>query len=230
MVVQQQKVNRFYFNMGLLLLVLVFAGFGSVLLTKENSISSFPPLFHFHALSYIIWFGLFIFQAHLIGSNNRQLHKKLGYSSVVIVILMLVTGFLMASHSYQRGISPIPDITIQHFLAFPLIDLFGLLFFFSLAILNRHNAVFHKHAMLMTSIAVMDPAIARLALSFGFPPAALIMHIALVLIVLFHDRRLHNKVHFVTWLGFGWVILRIAFIFGVGATNGWANMMNSIFA
>jgi len=222
-------INRFYLNMGLLLLALVIIGFGLAAFSRGTNPANLPVLLHVHGLTYIAWFGLYIFQTNLIGKNNRSFHRKLGYSSVVVVVCMLVTGFLMSAYSYERGVSPIPDMTVQQFLIFPLIDLLGLSLFYGLAVLNRHRPLVHKHCMLLACIAIMDPAIARLAAEFGFPPASLLMHIALVGLVIIHDRRTHGKVHLVTWLGLGWIFLRIVFILSIGATDSWHTMMDGLF-
>lgn len=224
-----QMSNRFYFNMSLLLLTLVILGFGLAALSRGSNPADMPVLYHLHGLVYITWFALFVIQTHLIGKNNRGLHKKLGYSSVVLVICMLVTGFMMTEHSYVRGVSPIPDMTIQQFLVLPVIDLLGLSLFFSFAILQRNRPLVHKHSMLLSCILIMDPAIARLSFAMGFPPAALLIHVSLVGLVIIHDRRTYGKVHPVTWLGLTWLFLRVVFIFTIGTTETWKNLMDGFF-
>ena len=175
-------------------------------------------------------FGLFVFLAQFIGKNNRCLHKKLGYSSVVVVAGMLLTGFMMATHAYSRGISPILNMTVQQFLAFPVIDLLGLSLFFGFAVLKRNKPIVHKHCILLAYIVIVDPAIARLAFVLEFPPAALLIHSALVGLVIIHDRRTYGKVHPVIWIGLGWVFLRVTFILSIGVSDGWATMMNVFFS
>lgn len=221
--------NKFYFNMGLLLLSLVIIGFGSVMIITGRTPDDFPIVFHLHGAAYIAWFLLFIVQAKLIGQSNYDLHKKLGYSSLAILAAMLVTGFLVAASSYARGTSPVPDTTIQNFLAFPMIDLMGLTIFYILGVLNRKNALFHKHAMLITSIAIMDPAIARIAISLGVMPLALLLHIGLIILVMLHDSKTQGRIHFITWMGLAYVVLRVVFIFTIGATEQWAALMDSMF-
>ena len=221
--------NQFYFKMGILLLALVIAGFGSAAIALGRPPLELPLLFHIHGITFVLWYLLFIYQASLIGKHNYALHKQLGYSSVIIVAAMLVTGFLMALGSYVRGMSPVPDMTVQNFLAFPILDLLGLTFFYVLGVVNRNKPVVHKHAMLIMSIAIMDPALARLSFVIGFPPFALLLHIVLVSLVIFYDRKSAGKVHWVTWLGLGYIIARITFIFTAGGSEAWANLMNSIF-
>lgn len=228
--VEAQQSNTFYAKMGMLLLALLVAGFGSAAFIQGRSLMELPVIFHMHGAVFIAWYLLFINQARLIGGGNHALHKKLGYSSVAIVTLMIVTGFMVSSHSFDRGLSPIPDTTIQQFMAFPMMDLVGILIFYTLGVAKRGDALFHKHCMLIMSIAIMDPGIARLAISFGFPPLAILVHIGLVIMVMMYDRRTAGKIHMITWAGLAYVILRVVFIFTAGASEPWANLMNRMFA
>jgi hypothetical protein len=221
--------SKFYFNMGLLMLALVVAGFASAAVVRGSSPLELPTLFHVHGLVFIAWFLFFINQARLIGNHSYAQHKKLGLFSLVIVAAMLVTGTMMAGVSFQRGISPVPDTTIQQFMALPLADLFGLLLFYTLGVLNRGNGLFHKHCMLMAGISIMDPGIARIAIVIGFMPIAMLLHLGLVGIVMVHDRRTNGAIHVITWAGLAFVILRLVFIFTVGASSQWASLMDGIF-
>jgi hypothetical protein len=115
-------------------------------------------------------------------------------------------------------------------MSFPLLDLSGLLVFYLLGVLNRSKAIIHKHCMLICSIAIMDPAIARLAMSLGVPPLTLLIHIGLVVLVMIYDKRSAGKIHFITWLGLAFVVFRVAFIFTIGATEAWVSLMNSIYS
>ena len=222
--------NRFYQGMGLLLLGIVVIGFGLAALVRQQSPFDLPISFHIHGVVYLAWFGLFIFQASLIGNNNKALHRKLGQLSIILVIAMVVMGWIMAQSSFNRGVSPIPGISIQQFMAFPVFDLFGLLVFYSLALFQRFDAEFHKRAMLFASIAIMDPATARIGEAIGFAPFPIIASLLLVLAVIWHDRKVLSRVHLITWFGLLWVFLRLGFVFGFAATDKWANIANTIFA
>jgi len=227
---ETQHHSRFYFNMGLLLLGLVVLGFGSTAFMRGTSPFELPLLFHVHGVSYVLWFCLFIFQANLIGSDNHALHKKVGLLSLIVVPMMIVTAFLMSGVSYDRGISPVPELGIKQFLALPMGDLVGLILFFTIAILNRHIPLTHKHAMLVMSIAIMDQALTRFGVVLGFPPLGLLLHFVLIGLVIFHDRKAHQKVHWVTWLGLAYLIWRPIFVLFVASGDGWANLMDMFFA
>lgn len=225
-----QKQNTFYFKMGLLLITLVIVGFGSAMFNAGKSPLELPLLFHIHALVYIAWFMLFIIQTKLISKHNYNLHKNLGYSSILLVISMLVTAFFMSAVSYSRGTSPIPNTTLEQFMSFPLLDLSGLIIFYLLGVFNRSKANIHKHCMLITSIAIMDPAIARLAMSIGAPPLAILIHIGLVVLVMLYDKRSTGKINLITWLGLAFVVLRIVFFLTIATTEEWALFMDMIYA
>ena len=220
----------FYRMMGYILLSLVVLGFGSAALVREQNPLELPILFHIHALSYLAWFALFIVQASLIAKGNQRMHVKLGSMSPVLLLAMLATGWMMAVGSFERGVSPIPDISIEQFMAFPLFDLLGLIVFYGLAIFRRSDAVFHKRAMLLALIAIMDPATARFGMTIGVPPFPLIASIALVCLVMWHDRKSLSRVHLVTWLGFIWIFLRLGFVFGFAASDTWASIANVLFS
>lgn len=222
--------NRFYKAMGIVMLSLVLVGFGAAALVRGLNPTELPALFHIHALAYIGWFGLFIYQASLIGRSNRTLHITLGKLSLALVVTMLVTGWLMAKGSFARGVSPIPDISIQQFTAFPLFDLLGLAVFYSVALAKRSDAEFHKRAMLLALVAIMDPAMARIGMGIGFPPFPLIGSLLLIAAVMWHDRRVLHRVHLITWFGFAWVFLRLSFVFGLAATDEWAGIANVLFS
>jgi hypothetical protein len=222
--------NQFYKGMGVLLLALVITGFGSAAIVRGQTPFELPMLYHLHGISYLIWFSFFIFQASLIGKDKRQLHMTIGKISPVVILAMLVTGWMMARMSFERGVSPIPDISIQQFTAFPFFDLLGLLVFYVLAIVKRTDAEFHKRAMLLGLIAIMDPATARIGLSIGFPPFPLIASLLLLGAVIWHDRKVLNRVHLLTWFGLLWVFLRLGFVFGFATTEIWVQIASTLFS
>lgn len=142
---------------------------------------------------------------------------------------MLATAWLMASHSYEKGISPIPIFTLEQFLMFPLFDLVGIVTFYLLAICNTDKPQIHKHSMLICSIAIMDPALARLGAAIGIAPIAVLFHIGLVVLVIVHDRRSQKHIHFVTWMGLAYVIIRPVLTLTFGTTDTWASIVQSMF-
>ncbi len=217
--------HRFYPLMGAVMLILVILGFGSAALARGQNPLDLPLLYHLHGVIFIAWFVLFIVQASLIGRDHRSLHIALGKFSLVVVALMLVTGVLMAGDALERGVSAIPGVSIEQFVAFPISDLTGLVVFYTLAIARRADAVFHKRAMLLALVAIMDPATARCGIVWGFPPFPLVASLALIGALIWHDRRVLGRVHGLTWFGLFWIFLRPAFVFGFAATDLWIDLI-----
>lgn len=220
--------NRFYKAMGVLMLALVICGFGMAAIDNDLNPLQLPALFHLHAFAYLAWFSLYIYQASLIGRDNRALHITLGKCSVLLVLVMLVTGWFMTKGSFAKGVSSVPGINVHQFISFPLFDLLGLIVFYGLALLQRSDAEFHKRAMLLALVAIMSPALARLGIAIGFPPFSVVANVFLVGAVIWHDRKVLGRVHMITWLGFSWIFIRLAFLFGVAATETWAEIAEAL--
>ncbi len=222
--------SRFFINMSLLLLGLVILGFGANSFALGLSPLDMPWLFHIHGVTYLLWFILLVVQTRLIANSNRLLHKMLGLSSLVIIPMMVATAFMMSGVSYDRGISPIPDMQIQQFMALPMLDIVAIILFYAIAFLNRHTPLTHKHGMIVLSVVIMDPALTRLGIVLGFPPLGLILHLMLIGMVILHDRKTYQKIHWLSWFGLVYIIARPVFLMTVAGTEGWTNLIDGLFA
>ncbi len=222
-------LSNFYSGMGLLLVALAIGGFTVATILRGNSPLDFPLYVHLHGFIYLSWLALFVFQANLIGQKSYRLHRRLGYLSVLIVSGMIITGVMMINFAYQRGISPIPNTTVQQFLVYPAMDLVGLLGFYLIGVINKHKAELHKHCMLIATIAIMDPALGRIAEASHIPPLGLLLHFGLVGLVMRHDRNTTGAIHIISWLGLLFVLVRVISLFTVGATEAWETMINQLF-
>lgn len=222
--------NRFYKVMGIILLIIVVAGFAVAAIARGSNPMELPLLFHVHGVIYLAWFVLFVVQVSLIGANNRVLHKNLGQFSGLLFLAMLISAWMMAQGTYSRGISPLAGVSIQQFMAFPMFDLIGLVLFYLLAIVNRSNSEFHKRAMLLVGLAILDPAVARIGIVIGFPPFPLVASFMVIGAVMWHDRKVLNSIHTVTWLAFAWIFARLIFVFGIATTTLWANVAHTLFS
>ena len=216
--------------MGLIMFGLVLLGFGAAAVARGTNPMDMPLLFHLHGGIFLAWFGLFIFQASLISKNNRELHITLGMFSPLLITAMLLTGWLMARDAYTRGISPIPEVAIPQFMAFPFFDLLGLLVFYPLALFYRNDAQSHKHAMLLTGVAILDPATARLGIVMGVPPFPVLASLALIGALMWYDRQQFRHIHIITWCALVWVFLRLAFVFGFATTELWSGIAVALFS
>jgi hypothetical protein len=97
---KQIKADRLFFpGLAVLISVLGISGFWFTYFGPIIGQTYAPagiPL-HIHGWSFFLWLILFPLQAILIGRQRRSLHKILGKTSVVLVLIMTLTSLLVVS-------------------------------------------------------------------------------------------------------------------------------------
>lgn len=153
--------RRFYGLAALVAALLVFAGFARTwYLGKAFDAPELPGLVHLHGVVMTGWIVLFGVQASLVAARRVDLHRRLGMFGAAFAALVVVMGIATAIEGARRGISPGPPPLV--FLAIPLgvILVFGALV--AAAVANRRRPDWHKRLMLLATISMLTPAIARL--------------------------------------------------------------------
>ena len=153
--------RRFYGLAALVAALLVFAGFAQTYYLKGIfAAPELPGLVHLHGVVMTGWIVLFGVQASLVAARRVDLHRRLGMAGAVFAALVVVMGIATAIEGAQRGISPGPPPLV--FLAIPLgvILVYGVLVLAAIA--NRRRPDWHKRLMLLATISMLTPAIARL--------------------------------------------------------------------
>ncbi len=153
--------RRFYGLAALAAALVVFAGFArTYYLGKAFDAPELPGLVHLHGVVMTGWIALFGAQASLVAARRVDLHRRLGVAGAFFAALVVVVGIATSIEGARRGISPGPPPLV--FLAIPLgvILVFGALV--AAAIANRRRPDWHKRLMLLATISMLTPAIARL--------------------------------------------------------------------
>lgn len=105
---------------------------------------------------------------------------------------------------------------------------FGILYVF--AFLNRQKPEIYKRLMIVASISMLSPALVRILRIFDINDFVTLPFWLLFIAVLpIYDYKKLKKVHKATVLATG---LLLIILFGgapIGMSEGWANLMNSIF-
>lgn len=179
----QTRDQRFFFAFTLVLLGILILGFAPSLYLRiafEN-----PPIpfyLHLHGVLLTGWFVLLVTQAWLVRSGNVRVHQKLGVFAA-IYSLVVVAGGLMATFNFiQRaasiGIGLDTDVAEidpglgsgLSFLQFASgvvwanmasVALFAI--FTGTAVALRRRSDFHKRLILIGTISIMGPALARIS-------------------------------------------------------------------
>jgi len=147
--------------------LIIFAGFARTFyLQGLSSAPALSTLLLVHGIIMSLWFGLFIVQVRLVAAGRTDLHQRLGVAGAILVVVMLALGTYTAIDAARRGASPDPNMSPLMFMAIPLADLlvFGILV--GVALWNRRRSDIHKRLMLLATVSILTPGIARIPLGF----------------------------------------------------------------
>lgn len=147
-----------YYFIGLIGLILI--GFWPSYFSKFfDGTADFTFYFHFHAGIVGVWVALLIIQPILIRKKNFILHRSIGKLSYILAPAIFISIMLL-SHSRFRGFEDGWDI--GSWVTFK--DLFILAVAFFIAFRYRRQMDLHARGMIVTGIACIEPAVARIPL------------------------------------------------------------------
>ena len=229
------RPDRPLFVVGLLLVLgIVFAGFAQTFYLK--GLFGTPPLSNLlfaHGLVMSTWIALLVVQTALVESGRTDLHRRLGVAGVGVAVLLVVLGAAAALAAARRGFSPTPQVTPLMFLAIPLVDLLVFSILVGTAVAKRRKSATHKRLMLLATVGMLTPAVARLpidALKQAGMPAFFGVTIVCVLIVVAIDTVRHRRLH----PAFGWgaalVIAAIPGRIALAQSDAWVSIASRLVA
>ena len=146
--------------------LLVFAVIGFWIPWYSNMFSGHSIWVNFHAVVMSLWLLLLIVQAVLMRAGWRAVHRKSGKISFVLGPLCIVSIPLLAVSFFP------PDgmemSVFRSYILWLQVGL-GILFswFFIAAIYYRKKPALHARYMIATSLALIDPIVARFVIFYG---------------------------------------------------------------
>ncbi|GEM_PF-6220638 len=148
------------------LFILAVAGFwNSYFSLFINDFKDIQYLIHIHALFASLWIIILIIQPYLLFMNKIKLHKTYGNFSKLIFILLtasIVVIILLKLHFNQYNL----DISIF----VPFKDIILLFVGAGIGYSNTSNLVVHRKGMILTAIAMIEPALIRLLFTSKIVP------------------------------------------------------------
>jgi hypothetical protein len=215
--------HRFFTGMAGVCALLVLIGFApTYYLRSLTDNPPLSPLVHVHAAVSTGWMVLFLAQTSLVSAGRTDLHRRLGILGAVMAAALLVIGWMTAIDAARRGVAPPGAPPQPGFLLIPLgtVGSFGILA--GLALWNRRRSETHKRLMLLATIAILTPALARFRYyGFGGPPVAIGATLAMIAACLVYDRRAHGRVHPAFVWGGGFLTVTLIGRFALAWTDGW---------
>jgi hypothetical protein len=218
----RKQRTRFYWGMSAALLLTVSIGFAPTFYLRayfDPSPMSTAVLIHGIVLSF--WFVAFFMQNVLVSVRRVELHRTLGWGIALIGVGVVISG-------WDVTFSRVAEQTLMSRTAWSnFVSLVAFTIFLTLAIATRRNAETHKRLMLLASISIIQPALARvfrwpvfagmdatpLELSVG---ASFLFVLALVI----YDMRKFRKIHNVTLAGgLFFIVCKITGVFLLSGTQ-----------
>lgn len=225
----QSAERKFYSRMALFLTVIIFIGFmpsfylrGIVHFPRPNP--SLPPHVMLHGLVFSAWLLVFVAQTQLVAAGRRDLHMLLGPLSFVLALALIPLMYLTAVWQVARQNSP-PFTDPLDWTIVPLSGIIPFALMLWIGWTSRREAQWHKRAMLVAMLMIMQPGIGRIPIG---PPSLLVhaigcaLTVALFIPLILWDRKTLGELHPVTSLGVSLTALSMIIQIGVLATNVWA--------
>ena len=220
--------RRLFAAAAVLFPLIVLIGFGRTYYVKGAFDT--PPLpsllVHLHGIVMTLWVALFVVQTRLVAGRRIRLHQRLGYASIALAALIIVTGVPTALRMGKFGSQAAPpDIPTQLFLIVPLFDLVMFAGLFATALWYRRRPAEHKRLMLLTAVNFLPPAFARIPALQPLGPLAFFgIPALLALLVVGLDARRYGRVHRIfagaTFLLIASFVARLALMW----TSAWKNL------
>jgi hypothetical protein len=220
--------RSFYLYMSLACALTAFAGFAPTYFFRAFSdLPPLSPLAQIHGAVFSAWMLLFVAQAALVRVDRRDLHRYFGVVGAVLAVLMLWVGTAAALGVVVRfeatGFRP-HGLAPTAFLSTQLGMLLQFAVFVALAIGLRRHAEAHKRLLLLATISILPPAVARFHLEnhgIGGAYTSTLLAYLFVVVAASYDFVRMRRVHLVyVWGGLAmiaWMLMRSA----IGKTDAW---------
>ncbi len=162
----RDKESRLYRWAAVFISIIVLIGFARTYYLKGLfDTPSLPGLLvHLHGIVMTLWVALFVGQVWLVAARRIKLHQRLGLLGAILAALVVLAGVATAISAAARGSSPGPPPLV--FLVIPLGDMLLFAALVGTALYYRRRMDVHKRLMLLASVNLLTPAIARIPLQF----------------------------------------------------------------
>jgi hypothetical protein len=208
--IRSTNERRVYTWGALAAILVVFAGFAPTYYLKTAfgtpDLSTFK---HVHGLVMTAWFALFLVQVRLVATGRTDVHRKLGMAGVLLAILVVYVGTTLGIASARAGVAPVglPPLV---FLVMPFGEMVVFAVLVAAAIALRKRSPFHKRLMLLASLAILTPAMARLPFDFvqaGGPLVFFALTDLVIIACIVFDTAKNRRLHPAFAMGLAFIVV-----------------------
>ena len=157
-----------FFIAMVLLFILLQVAFHPTYLQYFPQFKGFSWIHHIHGSLMVSWVMMLVIQPYLIYKGKYKIHRLIGKISYFIAPLMLISMYLATRLNYLNSVGKEPFKDVAYIQALNYITPLIFLLFYSLAIINKKDALKHKRYMIGTSFIMLTAVLNRLLLEiFG---------------------------------------------------------------
>jgi hypothetical protein len=160
-----------------------------------------PLLLHVHGVIMSSWCVLFFAQAYLVATHRVRVHRRLGTLGIILAFLVVAIGTYATIEATAREVQLHIVGPFHYLFGLNLINLSLFAAFVVAALTLRSRPDFHKRLMLMATLSMLAPAVARITLLFTHNPMSQLLAFDFcILVFVFSDTARHRRLH----PAFGW--------------------------
>lgn len=157
---------RDWFHVGMsgVLLLLVVIGFSPTFFLRPAFTDRSLPLYlYLHGSVLTLWFSLGVVQSVLVAAHRTSVHRRLGVvGGLTAAALVPLSGFVALQAIPRYTAAGVNPAEIQFIVIGDLISLIVFAGLVTAALVWRHHRDWHRRLMVVASIMIVGPAIARL--------------------------------------------------------------------
>ena len=157
--------SRFYVTIALIAAAIVFAGFARTFFFNAFLAHGYLGTLRIvHGTVFSLWLVLLLVQTTLVARRRTDIHRRLGIFGFVLASLMIILGLMMTFNAAKYGFHgpglPPPLI----FVAVPFFDIVVFATLIGAAFYYRRKPEIHKRLIIVATISILPPALARFCL------------------------------------------------------------------
>ena len=220
-----------YFWAAVAVILIAVTGFGrSYYFRPIFGRPSLPLLLHIHGLIMSLWCVLFFAQTWLVQARRVDLHRRLGLFGGALAILVVLLGAYVTVLAFEREAHQHVIGPFHYLLGINFVNLFLFAGLVTLGLLLRKRPEFHKRLMLLATVSMLAPAVARIALLYTHSGIAqLILFYSCVLTCVVVDTIRHQRLHPAMAWGALTIVLAFQGIYYGVQTHAWMNFVTRTF-
>jgi hypothetical protein len=165
--IQKRGDDYFFAVMAVFILGTVVIGFAHTYYLAGVFHAKLPsPLVHLHGAIFSCWILLLIAQVTLVSAGRVSWHKRLGIFGMILAGLMVLVGFATLIAAVRRH--AVFGMSLEALFADDVLQLslFAVLVVWAFRV--RMDGPAHKRLMLLATVALLGPALARWPFAFVF--------------------------------------------------------------